>query len=206
MILRRKVRSRPTESGGRNEVPFYRRCGLHAALSWRHRLGAGLPDPAGPRRDRVLALRRDRHPRPVHRRQAQPDVGPAGRGGKPPRRQRQHRRGRGSHGPARRLHAAFRRADARHQRHAVARHGLRSGDELRSDHPGRDLAGGVPGVGGDAVPVGQRGDRLRQGQSRQAELLFGRQSARRHICPRCSSWTSPARRCSTCPTARCRRA
>ena len=42
-----------------------------------------------------------------------------------------------AHGAARRLHAAFRRADARRQRHAVADHGVRSGHELRADHAGR---------------------------------------------------------------------
>ena len=153
--------------GGRGPAAL-RQCGGLAQL------GAGLPQPSGQDRDRLLAVRRDRRARPVHRPASQRNVGPAGRGGEPPRRQRQHRRGGGVHGAARRLHAAFRRADARRQRDAVADHGVRSGDELRADHAGRHRAGGVHGRGADAVQVDQRGDRLRQGQSGQAELRLGR--------------------------------
>ena len=38
--------------------------------------------------------------------------------------------------PRRRLYAALRRADARHQRHAVADHCVPSGHQLRADHAG----------------------------------------------------------------------
>ena len=101
-------------------------------------------------------------------------VGPAGDRREPPGRRRQYRRGRGGAGRARRLHAAFRRADARHQRDARAEHRVPSGDELRADHAGRHGAGDFHGGERHAVQVGERGDRLRQGQSRQAELRLGR--------------------------------
>ena len=122
-----------------------------------------------------LARRRHRHPRPLDRRQAQPACGassvfvenrPGGSGN--------IGAAAASHRRARRLHAALRRADARRQRDAVADHGVRSGHELRSDHAGRDLPGGVPGLGRDAVQIGAGRDRLRQGQPGQAELLLGR--------------------------------
>ena len=47
-------------------------------------------------------------------------------------------------------------------------------NELRSDHAGGHRSGGVHGGDADAVQVDQGRDRLRQGQSRQAELRFGR--------------------------------
>ena len=94
-------------AGASAETAARKSGGLHATgnrsprCSWPRALlgvsvrasGAELSRPSGADPDRVLARRRDRHAGPADRRQAQPDVGPAGRGREPPRRQRQHRRG-----------------------------------------------------------------------------------------------------------------
>ena len=150
---------------------FGRRC---AAGARHQRSGAGLSQPAGAGDHRLLAGGRDRRARPPDRRQAQHALGPAGDRREPPRRRRQYRRRLCVAGRARRLHAAFRRADARHQRDARADHRVPSGHELRADHAGRHRAGDLHGGERHAVPFGERGGRLRQGQSRQAELRIGR--------------------------------
>ena len=148
------------------------------------RAGAELSRPPGPDPHRILAGRRDRRAGAVHRPEALGDVGPAGRRGEPSRRRRQHRRrGRGA-GPARRLHPALRRADARHQRHALADHGVPSGHQLRADHAGEHGAGGVHGGERHAVQIGQGRRRLRQGQPGQAELRIGRHRVERASCDR----------------------
>ena len=104
------------------------------------------PEPPGEDRHRVLAVRRDRRAGPLHRRQAQRDVGPAGRGREPPRRRRQHRRGgRG----ARRRPTATRCISARRRSRVNVTLSPTTAfdpvDELRADHAGAHRAGDVHG-------------------------------------------------------------
>ena len=97
-------------------------------------------------------------------------------GGRQPARRRQHHRLEGSRaGRARRLHAAlFERERAGARAHAAEERRLRPADELRSDRAGGaklDHPGGAS-FGAGQNRAGTR--RLRQGQSRQGELLLGR--------------------------------
>ena len=112
------------------------------------------PDGAHPRRSPVKA------PRPADRDREQ-----AGRGRDARRRLRRE-------GRARRLHAAVDHAGAAdHQSVSDAEAALRSVPGFHRDRDGGD---GGERAGGDAEPAGQigpRADRLRQGQSGQAELL-----------------------------------
>ncbi len=187
-MLRRKQQRRRQGRGGRHETEIIgcagdglRRCCLAA------RIGASAqdyPEPAGQDRHRVLAGRRDRRAGPPDRRQAQQDVGPAGGRGEPPRRQRQHRRGgRG----ARRRPTATRCTSAR-RRSAPTSRCRRPRRSIRSTSFEPIMLVGTAlevfmVANADAVQFGQGCDRLRQGQSRQAELRLGRhrlQRASRH--------------------------
>ena len=134
-----------------------------------------LARPSGARRGALCARRATRPGRPADQREARRQIRPELRGREQARRQRRDRRAVGDGLAARRLHPAA----ARQRR----RDDLPGGDEAaRVRHPARpdaDLAGRLfrphpvrqPGA---AVQDGQGVRRLRQGQSRQAELRHGR--------------------------------
>ena len=140
------------------------------------RLRAGLARQADPRRRRLPAGRRRRPDRPPRRPAAAGGAGPAGGDREPDRRRRQRRRRRGRQVGARRLHAAD----------ELGRHGLGESAHLREDElrPGQGPDAGGRGGARVGLPRGQArvpGEerpgvpRLREGESRQAQLRLARQ-------------------------------
>ena len=138
--------------------------------------------------------------------EAQRHVEAAGRGREPRRRRRQYRRGASGAGDARRLYAAFRRADAGGERHDPAAQGFRSGARSRAGDFRRHRAGRADGAAAVPGEDGAGADRHRQEAPGRAELRLRRP---RHLGPsrhRAVLASSPARASSTCRTIRSARA
>ena len=139
-----------------------------------------LPDPSGHPDRRLHAGRAERRARPHRRAPARKDPRPDLRDRQPAGRRRQHRRRDRRPCGARRLHAADgQQRAARHQPEPVQEAQLRRREGFRADQPDR-LAAQHPG-GQSEVPGDHHGgaDRLREGQSGQAQLRQFRLRRRR---------------------------
>ena len=138
--------------------------------------------------------------------EAQRNVGPAGRGREPRRRRRQYRRGAGVAGGARRLHAAFRRADAGGERHHRAVQGFRPGARPRAGRVRRHRAGRADGAAGFSGEDRAGADRHRQEAAGRTELRLRRSRLVRPSRHRAVQRAAPACSSSTCRTIRSARA
>ena len=129
----------------------------------------------------VPAGRHHGHPRARGGAEAHRGAGPAVRRRQPPGRRRQHRRRARRQGRAGRLHAADgHRGHARDQSEPLREDAVRPRQGLRAGDPGRRRAERARGQSAGAGEIGGRAHRVREGESRQAQL---RVVGQRHVDP-----------------------